>query len=84
VPDIGAGLVDGYSKAVEVNESWNSSGYPMVESGALGKFPFMVLGDSKKDEKSKLCSGCENGNKGGFDNEDTDVAEVDQDPSSRT
>jgi hypothetical protein len=84
VPDIGAGLVDGYSKAVEVNESWNSSGYPMVESGALGKFPFMVLGDSKKEEKSKLCSGCENGNKGGFDNDEIDAADVDQDPSLGT
>jgi hypothetical protein len=56
----------------------------MVESGALGKFPFMVLGDSKKNEKSKLCSGCGNGNKGGFDNDEIDAADVDQDPSSGT
>jgi hypothetical protein len=79
VPDIGAEFVDGYSKVIEFTESWNSSGYPTVESGAPGKFPFMVLGDSKKDEKSKLCSGCENGNEGGFDN-----TEVDQDMSSGT
>jgi hypothetical protein len=84
VPDIGAGLVDGYSKVVESMESLNSSGYPMVESGALEKFPFVVLGDSKKDEKSKLCSGCENGNEGGFDNDEIDAAEVDQDMSSGT
>jgi hypothetical protein len=84
VPDIGAGLVDGYSKVVEFIESWNSSGYSAVEFEALGKFPFMVLGDSKKDEKLKLCSGYENGNKGGFDNDKIDAADVDQDPSSGT
>jgi hypothetical protein len=55
-----------------------------VESGALGKFLFMVLGDSKKGEKSNLCSGCENGNKGGFDNDEIDAADVDQEPSSGT
>jgi hypothetical protein len=84
VPDIGAGLVDGYSKAVECIESWNRSGYPMVESGALGKFPFMVPGDSKKDEKLKSCSRCENGNEGGFDNNEIDAVDVDQEPSSGT
>jgi hypothetical protein len=83
VPDIGAGLVDGLSKIVEFIE-WNSSGYPTVESGALGKFPFMVPGDSKKDEKLKACSGCENGNEGGFDNDEIDTADVDQEPSSGT
>jgi hypothetical protein len=82
VPDIGAGLVDGYSKIVELIESWNSSGYPTVKSGALGKSPFMVLGCSKKDKKLKSCSRCKNGNEGGFDNDEMDAADVDQDPSS--
>jgi hypothetical protein len=75
--------VDGYSKAVEVNESWNSSGYPTVESCALDKFPFMaramLSGDSKQDKKLKSSSGCENGNEGGFNNDEADAADVDQD-----
>jgi hypothetical protein len=84
VPDIGTGLEDGYSKVVEFIRSWNSSGYPTVESGALGKSPFMVLGDSKKDEKLKLCSGFENGNKGAFDNDEIDAANVAQELSLGT
>jgi hypothetical protein len=88
VPDIGTEFVSGYSKVVEFIESLNSSGYAAVDSCALEKFLFIARaalpGESKKDEKLKSCSSCENRNEGGFNNDEADAADVAQELSSGT